>query len=97
MPLNGHNPHSFVIMDNCAIHHIQEIATMIEDVGSLVHYPYSPDFNPIDSAFLKVKLELQSELERPNTMEILLLQAFTSLTPHNCRNWVHETGIYIYK
>jgi len=56
MPLNGHNPHSFVIMDNCAIHHIQEIATMIEDVGSLVHYPYSPDFNPIDSAFLKVEL-----------------------------------------
>jgi len=98
MPFNGYNLHSVVIMDNCAIHHIQEIAAMIEDVGSLVHYlpPYSPDFNPIESAFSKVKLELQSELERPNTTdtETLLLQAFTSITPQNCRNWVYETGIY---
>ena len=78
MPCNGHNPHSVVIMDNGAIQHIQEIAAIIE------------------SAFSNIKLELQCELERPNTTdtETLLLQAFTSITPQNCRNWVYETGIY---
>ena len=57
-------------MDNCAIHHVEEIASMIEDVGSLVHYlpPYSLDLNPIESAFSKVKLELQqSELDNYGT------------------------------
>ena len=76
IPFNGHNPHCVIIMDNCAIH---QIATMIEDVGSLVYYllPYSPDFSPIESAFLKVKLEM----ERPNSTYtvVLLLQAW---------NWV---------
>lgn len=86
-------------MDNCAIHHVEEIASMIEDVGSLVQYlpPYSPDLNPIESAFSKVKLELQqSELENDDTTDIetLLLQTFTSITPENCKNWVYETGIY---
>ena len=101
MPFNGQNPHSVVIMDNCAIHHIEEIASMIEDVGSLVHYlpPYSPDLNPIESAFSKVKLELQqSELENHGTavtdIETLLLQTFTSITPENCKNWIYETGVY---
>ena len=47
-------------------------------------------FNPIEYAFSKVKLELQSELERPYTTdnETLLLKTFTSITPQNCRNWV---------
>ena len=31
IPFNGHSPHSILIMDNCATHHIQEIATMNED------------------------------------------------------------------
>lgn len=34
----------------CSIHHIEGIASMIEEVGTLVHFlpPYSPDFNPIE-------------------------------------------------
>lgn len=68
---------------------------MIQDVGALVHYlpPYSPDLNPIESVFSEVKLELQSELERDNTTDIET-QAFTSITPVNCKNWIHQTGIY---
>ena len=43
MPFNGQNPHSVVVMDNCSIHHLEGIATMIQEVGCLVHYlpPYS--------------------------------------------------------
>lgn len=61
MPFNGYNPHSIVIMDNCAIHHVSGIREMIEEVGALLLFlpPYSPDFNPIEEAFSKVKGALQ--------------------------------------
>ena len=47
MPFNGENPHSVVIMDNCSIHHIDEIVPMIQEVGALVHFlpPLFPRFH----------------------------------------------------
>ena len=59
MPFNGVNPHSIVILDNCSIHHVEEITSMIE--GVLVHFlpPYSPVFNPIEETFSKVKTEMK--------------------------------------
>ena len=62
MPFNGTNPHSVVVMDNCSIHKMHEIVTMIQQVGALVHFlpPYSPDYNPIEEAFSKIKKCLQS-------------------------------------
>ena len=70
-PFNGQDSHSVVVMDNCAIHHTEPIASITQEVGSLVHYlpPYSPDLNPIESAFSKVKLELQ-QLEEDVTADI---------------------------
>lgn len=49
MPYNDVNPHSVVVLDNCSIHHVEEITTVIENVGALIHFltPYSPDLNPI--------------------------------------------------
>lgn len=57
MPFNGTNPNSTVIMDNCSIHHVEEVTKLINEVGAIVHYlpPYSPDFNPIEWCFSKVK------------------------------------------
>ena len=56
-------PDSVFVLDNCAIHHVCEVQTMLEQVGVLVHYlpPYSPDFNPIEEAFSKVKHQLQEQ------------------------------------
>ena len=55
MPFDGTNPHSVVVLDNCAIHHMAEVKSMLEEIGVLVHFlpPYSPDFNPIEEAFPK--------------------------------------------
>lgn len=60
MPFNGVNPHSVVIMDNCAIHNVDGIVKSIHDVGALVHFlpPYSPDFQPIEETFSKVKTKM---------------------------------------
>ena len=57
MPFNGVNPHSVVILDNASVHHVQGIVEMINEVGALVLFlpPYSPDFNPIEEAFSRLK------------------------------------------
>ena len=61
MTFNGTNPHSVVIMDNCSIHHVDAVIRMIHEVGALVHFlpPYSPDYNPIEEAFSKMKTYLR--------------------------------------
>ena len=62
MPFDGKNPHSVVILDNCSIHHIDEIVDMIHEVGTLVHFlpPYLPDYSPIESLFSKMKTEVKA-------------------------------------
>ena len=61
-PFNGITPHSVIILDNCAIHHTHEVVDMIEGVGAIIQFlpPYSPDLNPIEEAFSKVKSEMKN-------------------------------------
>ena len=50
-------PNSVLIMDNAAIHHVDGIREMVEAHGSrLIYLPaYSPDLNPIEEAFVKMR------------------------------------------
>lgn len=95
MPFNGTNPHSIVIMDNCTIHHVTEIKHMIEDVGAMVIFlpPYSPDFNPIEECFSKVKNIIKSIDDMPGIdYEAIILTAFTHITVQDCINWIKHAG-----
>ena len=98
MPFSGTNPHSVVILDNCSIHHVPEVAKSIQDVGALLIYlpPYSPDLNPIEELFSKVKKVMKSsEMEIDhNDIETLLLASFASVTTEDCTGWIHHTGVY---
>ena len=51
------HPKSILIMDNCSIHHIEHVTTLIEEAGILLLFlpPYSPDLNPIECVFGFVK------------------------------------------
>ena len=100
MPFDGNNPHSVVILDNCSIHHVEGITEMIEEVGALVHFlpPYSPDYNPIEEAFSKVKStlkELDVEANAGVDPETLVLAAFSSIEPKDCQQWINHAGIYL--
>ena len=48
-------------MDNCSIHHVQEVADLFQSTGILVMFlpPCSPDYNPIEEAFSFVKYYLK--------------------------------------
>ncbi len=60
MPFNGIN--SVVILDNASLHHMESVTAMINVVGALVRFlpPYSPDLNPIEEVFSKVKSVLKA-------------------------------------
>ena len=65
---------------------------MIEEVGAIVHFlpPYSPDLNPIEETFSKVKAEMKHlEESMPNLSDIetIVFNAFTTVTPEDCQGW----------
>ena len=56
-PFNGSNPRSIVIMDNASIHHVDRVCQLIESTGAIIRFlpPYSPDMNPLEEVFSKVR------------------------------------------
>src|SRR5207302_7541895 len=80
---------AIVIMDNLSSHKGPRIREMIEAAGATLLYlpPYSPDFNPIEQAFAKLKALLRKAAAR--TVEALwdtigvLVQAFRADEPAN--------------
>lgn len=99
-PFNGSNEQSIVILDNASIHHIDGIVEMIQEVGSLVLFlpPYSPDFNPIEELFSKLKkiikwYEGQLEAEEMD-IETIVSRSFCHITPDDCCGWISDSVIY---
>jgi transposase len=84
-----------VVMDNLGSHKGAGVREAIEAAGARLLYlpPYSPDFNPIENAFAKLKALLRKAAER--TVEGLwtkigeLLPAFT---PKECANYFATAG-----
>lgn len=59
-------PQDIVVMDNLGSHKVQGVAQAITTAGAKVLYlpPYSPDFNPIELVFSKLKALLKKHKER---------------------------------
>ena len=86
---NGQNPHSVVILDNASIHHTPEVIKAIQDMGAIIHFlpPYSPDYNPIEELFSKVKSIMRAlENEEIEDVETIALMAFAMISSEDCRN-----------
>jgi transposase len=84
-----------VIMDNLPGHKGPRGRELIEAAGARLLYlpPYSPDFNPIENAFAKLKALLRRAAER--TVEGLgcaIGQLIDLLTPQECRNLFAAAG-----
>ena len=96
LPFDGRNPNSVVVLDNCSIHRISEVQQVLEEVGVLVHYlpPYSPDYNPIEEAFSKVKQTLRSESDEALDVKTQLYSSFTSISSKDCTQWIKHCTIY---
>jgi transposase len=76
-----------VIMDNLATHKVKGVAEAIESAGARLLYlpPYSPDFNPIENMWSKIKQILRSA--NPRTAAELLAAAkiaFEAISTTDC-------------
>jgi len=61
LPFDGVNERSVVVMDNCSIHHIEPVTSLLNEAGIVTLFlpPYSPDLNPIEEVFSYVKCYLR--------------------------------------
>lgn len=95
-PFNGVNPCSIIVLDNAMIHHTGDILKLVENVGILVYYlpPYSPDLNPIEEAFSKVKSVLKANEENWHAFDIetAVSAAFNCISSKDCESWVSHCG-----
>lgn len=94
---DGLSPKSIVIMDNCSIHHVEEIKELFNAVGIVVFFlpPYSPDFNPIEECFSYIKYYLKEHdelLQILHTPETIVRAAFNSITSDHCTGWINHCG-----
>jgi len=88
-------PGDIVIIDNLGSHKGKAVRRAIRAAGAKLFFlpPYSPDFNPIEQVFAKLKTLLRKAAER--TVEATwkrigaLLSAFT---PQECANYIANAG-----
>jgi len=84
-----------VVMDNLATHKVAGVREAIEGAGARLEYlpPYSPDFNPIEPMWSKVKQAVKSHEPR-NARQLLKAAraAFAAVTPNDCQGFFLHAG-----
>lgn len=88
-------PGDIVVMDNLPAHKVAGVREAIEAAGAELRYlpPYSPDFNPIEMAFAKIKAFLRKLAARtiPNLFDAVAL-ALDIFKPDEFRNLFAHAG-----
>jgi transposase len=88
-------PGDIVVMDNLGSHKGEQTRAAIERAGAQLLFlpPYSPDFNPIEKAFSKLKAHLRKAAER--TLDGLwsaIGRIIDTLSPPECLNYFRSAG-----
>ena len=88
-------PGNVVIMDNLPAHKVSGVRQAIESAGArlLLLPPYSPDFNPIEMAFAKLKALLRKTAARTiDDLWNLVGDCLAQFSPTECRNYFQAAG-----
>jgi len=84
-----------VLMDNVNTHKVAGVREAIEAKGARVVYlpTYSPDFNPIEKSFSKLKSTLRRVAARTlDALDEAVAEALRSFTPQECMNYFASSG-----
>jgi transposase len=89
------NPGDLVIADNLSSHKVAGVRQAIEAVGAQIRYlpAYSPDLNPIEKLFAKLKALLRKAAKR--TVDALwhhIGALLDTVTPQECANYFASSG-----
>lgn len=88
-------PGDIVIMDNLSAHRVKGVRRAIEAAGAKLLYlpPYSPDFNPIEMAFSKLKAILRKAAARSiDDLWKVIAEALDRFSQQDCRNYFTAAG-----
>jgi transposase len=88
-------PGQLVILDNVSFHRADAVRELIEAVGCRVLFlpPYSPDFNPIEHAFSKIKALLRAAGARTQAaLEAAIADAVDAITTADALGWFRHCG-----
>ena len=88
-------PGDIVVMDNLSSHKRTQVRTAIEAVGARLKYlpPYSPDLNPIENVFSKIKAQVRAAAKRTVTeVENYLGTVLDLIAPRECQNYFRHCG-----
>jgi len=84
-----------VVMDNLSSHKVAGVKEAIESVGAKVLYlpPYSPDFNPIENVFSKLKtLVRKAKVRKVEDLWHKLGELCDVFSPQECQNYFNHAG-----
>ena len=84
-----------VVMDNLSVHKSERVSEMIEGAGAEVLYlpPYSPEFNPIEEAFSKIKNLLRKAGARVREVLVEAIgEALSEVTQEDARAFFEHCG-----
>ena len=88
-------PGQVVVMDNLSAHKVEGVRERIEAADAQLLYlpPYSPDFNPIEQAWSKLKGHLRSAKSRAvAVLEETIAQALQTISVPNAAAWFSHCG-----
>ena len=88
-------PGDLVIFDNLSAHKSKRARMWIESAGAQVLFlpSYSPDFNPIELAFSKLKASLRGAGARTRTeLDLAITAALQTITPPDAASWFAHCG-----
>jgi transposase len=88
-------PGQVVVADNLRAHHAERARVAIEARGARLWHlpPYSPDFNPLEFAFSKVKQHLRrAEPRTEDALRAATWAAFGTVTRDDIAGWLTHTG-----
>lgn len=90
-------PGDVVILDNLRPHKVAGVKQMIESAGAMLLYlpPYSPDFNPIENMWSKVKRHLRSAAARTfDALQRAVTEALGQVTLGDCVGFFRHCGYH---
>ena len=88
-------PGDIVVIDNLSSHKSHPVREAIEAAGAKLLFlpPYSPDFNPIEKAFSKLKALLRKAAERTiSGLRQAILRILAAITPAECASYFAHAG-----
>lgn len=88
-------PGDIVVLDNLSSHKLAAVREAIAAVGATLRLlpPYSPDLNPIENLFAKLKALLRKAANRTiDTLWLHFAQLLSTFSPEECSNYFTAAG-----